>query len=80
MATPKKKAPAGDLTVVEIKRITDKLVVLREKLRANGATALTPTVEWNTLRKEIALLNKSLNEDAAAKQAATDAGRLPDEP
>jgi hypothetical protein len=72
---PKKKTkikPAGDLTTVEIKAITDQLVVLREKLRSNGATALTPTAEWNALRKEIALLNKNLNADAAAKLEASD--------
>lgn len=65
-----KKTTAGDLTTVEIKKITDQLVVLREKLRSNGATALTPTTEWIALRKEVALLNKSLNEDAAAKRDA----------
>jgi hypothetical protein len=29
---------------------------------------LTPTAEWAALRKEIALLNKALNADAAAKR------------
>jgi hypothetical protein len=71
MATERKRKPstrsAGDLTTVEIKQIVDELVALREKLRLNGATALTPTPEWSALRKEIALLNKSLNADAAAK-------------
>jgi hypothetical protein len=72
---PKKKTKirsAGDLTTVEIKKITDELVALREKLRLNGATALTPTPAWSALRKEIALLNKSLNADAAAKLDALD--------
>jgi hypothetical protein len=70
---PKKKPtikPAGDLTTIEIKQITDQLVALREKFRFNGATALTPTPEWTALRKEIALLNKNLNADAAAKRDA----------
>ena len=67
------KKPAGDLTTVEIKKITDELVTLRETLRLNGATALTPTAEWTALRKEIALLNKTLNADAAAKRDVSEA-------
>jgi hypothetical protein len=39
---------------------TVKLVELREKLRANGATALTPTPEWVALRKEVVLLKGKL--------------------
>ena len=77
---PKKKATiksAGDLTTVEIKEITDQLVALREKLRLNGATALTPTPEWTALRKEIALLNKNLNADAAAKRDAQSRATTP---
>jgi hypothetical protein len=62
----------GDLTTAEIKKITDQLITLREKLRLNGATALTPTPVWTALRKEVALLNKSLNADAAAKLDASD--------
>ena len=57
----------SDLTTAEIKKITDHLVALRKKLLSNGATALTPTAEWTALRKEIALLNRKLNADAAAK-------------
>jgi hypothetical protein len=80
---PKKKikiTPAGDLTTVEINKITDQLVALREKLRLNGATALTPTAEWTALRKEIALLNKKLNADAAAKLDAREVALQPDDP
>jgi hypothetical protein len=72
---PKKKTKirhVGDLTTVEIKMITDELVALREKLRINGSTALTPTPEWSALRKEIALINKSLDADAAAKLDSRD--------
>jgi hypothetical protein len=79
----KKKTPAkpvGDLTTAEIKKITDELVTLREKLRLNGATALTPTAEWSALRKEIALLNKNLNADAAAKLKASEAELKSDDP
>jgi hypothetical protein len=68
--TKAKIAVAGDLTTIEIKEITDRLLTLREKLRANGATALTPTPAWDALRKEVALLNKNLNADAAAKVVA----------
>lgn len=60
----------SELTAVEIKKITDELGTLREKLRSNGATALSPTPEWVALRKEIAVLNKTLNADATAKKAA----------
>jgi hypothetical protein len=67
LKTKTMKKPAGDLTTAEINAITEQLVVLREKLRSNGATALTPTAEWTALRSEIALLNKNLNADAAAK-------------
>ena len=58
---------AGNLTTIDIKTITDKLVVLREELRSNGATALTPNAEWARLRSEIVSLNKTLNADTAAK-------------
>jgi hypothetical protein len=75
----KRKSPAGDLTTAEIKKITDQLVTLREKLRLHGATALTPTAEWTALRKEIALLNKNLNADAAAKRDARELAIQPDE-
>jgi hypothetical protein len=77
--TKAKIAATGALTTVEIKEITDRLVTLREKLRANGATALTPTPAWDALRKEVALLNKNLNADAAAKLDAREAAAQPDE-
>ena len=63
--------PAGDLSIAEIKAITDKLVVLRKKILGTGATVLKPTPEWDKLRREIALLNKNLNADTAAKSAAS---------
>ena len=80
---PKRKTtikPVGDLSTVEIKEITDQLIALREKLRFNGATALTPTPEWTALRKEIAVLNKSLNADAAAKRDAAEPAIKPPGP
>jgi len=63
----KVKRIAGDLTTVELKTITDKLVKLREQIRATGRTALSPTPEWDKLRKEIAVLNRTLNSDTSAK-------------
>ena len=48
------------LTPEEHKRITERLVKLREKLRSNGATALSPTPEWAALRKEVTLLKGKL--------------------
>lgn len=80
---PKKKTkvkPSGDLTIAEIKKITDQLVAVREKLRITGATALSPTAEWAALRKEIVLLNKTLNADAAAKRDAGQVELTPDDP
>ena len=60
----------SDLTIVQIKKITDQLVTLWKKLLSNGVTALNPTTEWNALRKEIAFLDKKLNADIKAKAKA----------
>lgn len=60
----------ADLTTAEIEKITDELVSLRKKIQETGATVLSPTPVWNTLRKEIALLNKKLNADTKAKKIA----------
>jgi hypothetical protein len=68
-----KARAAGDLTTLEIEKITDQLVALRKKIVDTGATVLSPTAEWDRLRKEIALLNKSLNADTAAKLKASKA-------
>jgi hypothetical protein len=69
-----------DLTAAEIKKITDQLVALRQKLLSDGTTALNPTPEWTALRKEIALLNKKLNADTAAKRGAAEAALQTDGP
>jgi hypothetical protein len=69
-----------DLTAAEIKTITDQLIVLREKLRDNGATALSPTPEWLVLRKEVAALNKKLNADTAGKREAAEAASQASDP
>ncbi len=39
---------------------TEQLEVVRAKLRATGATVLSPTAEWSALRKEMVELNKKL--------------------
>jgi hypothetical protein len=70
----------NDLTTAGIKKVTDQLVALRKKLLSNGTTALNPTPEWTALRKEIALLNKKLNADAAAKRDASEVELKPDDP
>jgi len=62
-----------DLTVEEIKKLTDQLAALRVKILETGATVLSPTTEWDRLRKEIALLNKKLNADTVSKKKALDA-------
>ncbi len=69
----------ADLTADQIKKIVDELAELRTKLRDNGATALSPTPEWKALRKEIALLNKKLNADTAAKEKARQAAEIDDD-
>jgi hypothetical protein len=47
-----------DAKAEELKRIADKLEVVRTKLRATGATVLSPTAEWTALRKEMLELNR----------------------
>jgi len=42
------------------KQVTEKLELVRAKLRATGASVLSPTPEWTELRKEMLALNKKL--------------------
>ena len=60
------------LTDIEIQEINEKLDTLRRQIRETGATVLSPTPAWETLRKEIAVLNRKLTTDtnAKAKRAA----------
>lgn len=44
----------------EREKLVQRLDEARAKLRATGATVLTPTVEWVALRKEIVELNRKL--------------------
>jgi|GEM_PF-1789866 len=67
---------AADLTAEEIQEIAEKLVVLRQKIQATGATVLSPTPAWDTLRKEIAALNKKLNADTKSKDKAREAAKV----
>lgn len=66
---------AQDLTVEQIQKITDELVVLRKKIQETGATVLSPTPAWEALRKNIAALNKQLNADAKSKEKARNAAK-----
>lgn len=45
---------------VDRKELTERLEVVRAKIRATGATVLSPTAEWTTLRKEMLDLVKKL--------------------
>ena len=38
----------------------EQLEIVRAKLRATGATVLSPTAEWTALRKEMLELNRKL--------------------
>jgi hypothetical protein len=42
------------------KLVTEQLEIVRAKLRATGATVLSPTPEWVALRKEMMQLNRKL--------------------
>ena len=59
-----------ELTAAEVQKISDRLLLLREKLRENGATVFAPTPEWSALHREVAVLKRKLNADAAMKRAA----------
>ena len=50
----------NDIKIEERKRVTEQLEVVRAKLRATGATVLSPTTEWAALRKEMLELNRKL--------------------
>lgn len=55
------------LTDIEIQEINGKLDTLRAQIRETGATVLSPTPAWESLRKEIATLNRKLTSDTNAK-------------
>ena len=42
------------------KLVSEQLEIVRAKLRATGATVLSPTAEWAALRKEMLELNRKL--------------------
>ena len=44
----------------ERKEAAEELELVRAKLRATGATVLTPTAEWTELRKRMMVLNRKL--------------------
>lgn len=49
-----------DAKAAERRLLVEKLEVVRKKLRATGATVLSPTAEWTALRKEMLELNRKL--------------------
>jgi hypothetical protein len=50
----------NDAKTEERKLVAERLEIVRAKLRATGATVLSPTPEWTALRKEMLELNKKL--------------------
>lgn len=50
----------NDAKAEERRLTTEQLEVVRAKLRATGATVLSPTAEWTALRKEMLELNRKL--------------------
>ena len=50
----------SDAKTQERKRATEQLEIARAKLRATGATVLSPTAEWTALQKEIVMLKRKL--------------------
>jgi hypothetical protein len=49
-----------DAKAAERRLVVEKLEAVRAKLRATGATVLSPTAEWTALRKEMLELNRQL--------------------
>ncbi len=50
----------SDAKSEERKVVAEQLETARAKLRATGATVLSPTAEWTALQKEIASLKRKL--------------------
>lgn len=42
------------------RQVAEKLEIVRAKLRATGATVLSPTPEWTALRKQLVELTRQL--------------------
>jgi hypothetical protein len=51
---------SSDAKTEERKLMAAQLEAARIKLRATGATVLSPTAEWSALQKEIATLKRKL--------------------
>ena len=45
---------------VDRKVVAEQLEAVRAKLSATGATVLSPTAEWTTLRKQMLVLSRKL--------------------
>lgn len=50
----------SDVKAAERKLVAEQLEIARTKLRATGASVLSPTAEWLVLQKEIATLKRKL--------------------
>jgi hypothetical protein len=50
----------SEAKAVERRLVAEQLEIAREKLRATGATVLSPTAEWAALQREIAVLKRKL--------------------
>ncbi len=44
----------------ERRQVAEELEIVRAKLRATGATVLSPTTEWTALRKQMLVLTRKL--------------------
>jgi hypothetical protein len=50
----------NDAQATERQLVAEQLEIARTKLRATGATVLSPTTEWAALQKEIVALKRKL--------------------
>jgi hypothetical protein len=50
----------SDTKAEERARVVEQLEIVRTKLRATGATVLSPTNEWTALRKQMLVLARKL--------------------
>lgn len=56
----------SDAKSEERQLVTEQLEIARTKLRATGATVLSPTAEWTALQKEIVTLKRKLKHAGTA--------------
>jgi hypothetical protein len=51
---------SNNLTEEEHKLMSERLAIVREQIRATGATVLSPTPAWTELHKELRVLARKL--------------------